>query len=173
MRRQLIIVRHAKSAWDDPLLEDHARPLAPRGRAALPKLADHLGQLGLTPDVVLCSSAVRTLATLEGLRAVLPATAEVVVDARLYHADEHWIMGRVQSLDDENVRSAMVIGHNPGAHRLARLLVGDGRAIERRQLESKFPTAAAATISFEGRWEAVAPGRGRLDALFLPRRPRP
>ena len=32
--RQLLLLRHAKSAWDDPALADHARPLNGRGRRA-------------------------------------------------------------------------------------------------------------------------------------------
>jgi phosphohistidine phosphatase len=171
VRRQLIIVRHAKSSWDDPHLDDHDRPLAPRGRKALPRLAEHLAALEVGPDLVLCSSARRTRHTLAGVRAALPAKAEVLIDEALYHAGPHWYVGQLRSLGDE-IRCAMVVGHNPGLQELAVLLVGDGDAVLRAQLELKFPTAAAATISFEGGWGDLGPG-ARLDDLFLPRRPRP
>jgi phosphohistidine phosphatase len=111
------------------------------------------------------------LATLDGLRAILPVDADIVIDERLYHAGEHWLVAQVQSLDAA-VRCAMVIGHNPGVHELADLLVGGGDTGDRAQLATKFPTAAAATISFDGDWSDVGPGAGRLDDLFLARPPR-
>ena len=68
MRRDLLLVRHAKSGWDDPSLDDHDRPLAVRGEKALRGLRDYLGRVEHPPDVVLCSSARRTVDTLDGFR---------------------------------------------------------------------------------------------------------
>ncbi len=65
--RQLLLLRHAKSSWDDPRLSDHARPLNARGRRAARAMAAAMRDLGLAPDVVLVSSARRTLQTLEAL----------------------------------------------------------------------------------------------------------
>ena len=170
--RHLIVVRHAKSSWDDPSLDDHDRPLAQRGVDALPKLATHLGSAGVAPEVVLCSTAARARATLEGVRSVLPADVDIMVDERLYHAGAHWLVDQIRSLDDERWRSAMVVGHNPGLHELVLLLIGTARATDRVQLGAKFPTAAAATFSFDDGWTSVEPGAGHLDDLFLPRRSR-
>ena len=55
--RTLLLLRHAKSSWDDPSLEDFDRPLAKRGRKAAPRMAHHLKKKGLIPDLVLCSTA--------------------------------------------------------------------------------------------------------------------
>jgi phosphohistidine phosphatase len=63
--KQLFLLRHAKSSWDDAELVDHDRPLAPRGRRAAKLIAEHLGREGVTPALVLCSSARRTRETLE------------------------------------------------------------------------------------------------------------
>src|SRR6516225_3794435 len=65
--RQLLLLRHAKSSWDNPKLPDHARPLDPRGREAAAAMRRAMRELGLAPDVVLVSSARRTLQTLEAL----------------------------------------------------------------------------------------------------------
>ena len=65
--RQLLLMRHAKSSWDDPRLSDHARPLNARGRQAAAAMRQAMHELGLTPDVVLVSSARRTLQTMEAL----------------------------------------------------------------------------------------------------------
>ena len=63
--RQLLLLRHAKSSWDDPALSDHARPLNARGRRAATAMAQAMRELGLAPDIVLVSSARRTLQTLK------------------------------------------------------------------------------------------------------------
>src|ERR1700712_2900532 len=63
--RQLLILRHAKSSWDDPQLSDHARPLNARGRKSASAMRDAMRELGLGPDIVLVSSARRTLQPLE------------------------------------------------------------------------------------------------------------
>ena len=65
--RQLFVLRHAKSSWDDPGLDDHDRPLAPRGQRAVKLLGEHLRDRGVEPDQVLCSSARRTRETLAGV----------------------------------------------------------------------------------------------------------
>ncbi|USQ70926.1 histidine phosphatase family protein [Roseomonas mucosa] len=65
--RRLLLLRHAKSSWDDPALSDHARPLNSRGRKAAAAVAQLFHRLNLAPDLVLVSSARRTLQTLEAL----------------------------------------------------------------------------------------------------------
>src|SRR5947207_680454 len=66
-QRQLLVLRHAKSSWDDSGLEDHERPLAQRGLRAVKLLGDHLRDTGVHPTQVLCSSARRTRETLVGV----------------------------------------------------------------------------------------------------------
>ena len=63
--KRVWLLRHAKSSWDDELLGDHERPLAPRGRKAAARIARWAAANGLRPDLVLCSTAVRARATLE------------------------------------------------------------------------------------------------------------
>ncbi len=175
MRRRLLLVRHAKSAWDDPSLDDHDRPLAPRGIRALPRLCEHLTRSGHRPDLVLCSSSVRTLATLDGVRAALPDDARVEIDAGLYLADADELLARLRRLDDDAGRPvvcALLIGHNPGLQDLATLLAGTGDPTALVQVSAKFPTAAAVTLSFDTPWAGLDPGAARLDDLFLPRPPR-
>ena len=61
--RTLVLLRHLKSAWDEPGLEDHERPLAPRGHRAGERIRAHLEDAGISPQLVLCSSAVRAVQT--------------------------------------------------------------------------------------------------------------
>ena len=172
MRRDLLLVRHAKSGWDDLSLADHDRPLAPRGEKALRGLREYLSRVEHPPDVVLCSSARRTVDTLDGFRAALPKHARVDVTDELYLADADTLLTRLHSLNDK-VRCAMLIGHNPGLEDLALLLVGSGDAGLRAQLAAKLPTGALVALSFDGRWTHLGADAARLDALFMPRQPRP
>jgi len=161
--RSLYLLRHAKSSWDDPALADHDRPLAPRGRRDGKLIAEHLHSEGIEPELVLCSSAVRTQETLELIRSAL-AGATVAVEDELYGASSDELLGRIRAVPDE-VASVMVIGHNPGLHQLALVLAASGG--ERDRLREKFPTAALATLAFRG--SAVEPGSATLAAYVVPK----
>ncbi len=168
MRRRLLLLRHAKSAWDDPSLADHDRPLAPRGVKALPPLCDHLTRAGHRPQLVLCSSSRRTRDTLRGIRAAVPKGAQVEVDDELYGATAKALLRRLRRVDD-GIDCALLIGHNPGLQELADQLAGAGDAGMRTQLSAKFPTAAVVTLSFDTSWGDLRAGGARVDDLFLPR----
>lgn len=169
--RHLLLARHAKSSWDDPSVDDHDRPLAPRGERALPKMAEHLAAAPHRPDLVLCSSARRTVDTLDGVRAAVP-DARIEIDDRVYAAGSGTLLNRLGRLDPD-LGCVMVVGHNPGLQELAVLLIGAGDADLRSQVAAKLPTGAIVTLSFAGSWEDLAAGSARIDDLFLPRPPRP
>jgi phosphohistidine phosphatase len=169
VRRQLVLLRHAKSSWDDPGLIDHDRPLAPRGQKALRKIARHVSSSGMAPELVLCSSARRAVQTLEGISSALPAEVRVSVEDRLYAADPEDLLARLHAVDDD-VQGVLMIGHNPGMEDLATHLVGDGDHALREELASGFPTAALAALTFPGSWSALGPGAARLEGFVVPRR---
>ena len=162
---RLLLLRHAKSSWDDPSLADRDRPLAPRGHRAAERMADHLRSGVPRPDLVLCSSALRTRETLDRMSNAF-GDVEVVVDDELYGADDDELLERLRALDDR-LETVAVIGHNPGIHDLAIALAGSGA--ERDRLEAKFPTGALAVLAFDGPWRDVSAGGGRLEAFVTPR----
>ena len=170
MRRDLLLVRHVKSAWDDPSLADHDRPLAPRGMKAVRHLRDYLKRSDYRPNVVLCSSSRRTVDTLDGIRAALPKRASIEVADELYLAHADTLLARLQALDG-TIRCAMVVGHNPAIEDLAARLVGSGDAVLRAQLAAKVPTGALVALSFDRAWTDLGTGAAHIDALFLPRPP--
>jgi phosphohistidine phosphatase len=158
----LVLLRHAKSSWADPDLADHDRPLNARGRDAAALVGRRLGQEGPHPDLVLCSSAVRTRQTLEGL--ALPKRVEVVIEERLYGATAGSLLTRIRQVPPGH-RTVLVIAHNPGIEDLARVLDSNGlTGVE------KFPTAAMAVLRFaiDG-WEETGAGAAHLDTFFTPR----
>jgi phosphohistidine phosphatase len=164
--KQLFLLRHAKSSWDDADLADHDRPLAPRGERALKLMAEHLGRERVTPALVLCSSAVRTRETLERIAPALGEGIPVEIERGLYGASEQRLLERLRAVDDE-VESVMLIGHNPGVAQLARSLAGSGRNVA--DLSGKYPTGAVATLEFSGRWGDLQPGRAELTDFVTPK----
>jgi phosphohistidine phosphatase len=136
--------------------------LAPRGRRAAKRIADHVRSEAVRPTLVLCSSARRARETL----------AEVLVTDDLYGADAGEILHRLGEID-QNIASVMIVGHNPGLHDLALELTGDGDATAISQLRTKFPTGALATLQLgPTRWDELAAGQAYLATLVLPRPPR-
>ena len=163
--KQLFILRHAKSSWDNPGLEDHQRPLAPRGQHACTIMAEHLRTNAIKPELVLCSSARRTRETLDG---VAP-TGEHLIEPQLYSASAEDVLGRLRQLPGD-ISSVMVIGHNPTLQMLVlRLARRDGDGAVRSAVERKFPTGALATLTFECDWAELAAGTAHLTEFLTPK----
>lgn len=165
----LFLLRHAKSSWDDPALPDHDRPLAPRGIKAARRMAGHMQSEGISPELVLCSSARRTRDTLALLEPALGRTVAVEIEDELYGAGPSDLIERLRRVDAE-LDAVMMIGHNPGLQDLAIELAGGGEAEALEELHEKFPTAALATLELTGSWAALAPGAATMTGLVLPRR---
>jgi phosphohistidine phosphatase len=163
----LYLLRHAKSSWSDSALADHERPLAQRGRRDAKRVAEHLARVGIEPELVLCSPAVRTRQTLDRVRAALGATSTVLLEAELYAASSNALLERIRVLPEE-VSSVMLIGHNPGLQDLALARASAGPELAR--LEVKFPTAGLATLALEKTtWSQLSPGDAVLAAFVVPR----
>ncbi len=174
--KQLFVLRHAKSSWDDPGLDDHDRPLAPRGQRAAKLLAAHVREHQIRPQQVICSSARRTLETCEGV----DPGGEIVIEPELFAASAGDVLERLHRVP-EATASVMVIGHNPALQVLVLRLIGaNGRNSflvdrdeapdsMRAELQRKFPTGALATLSFDCAWNELSAGRAQLLDLVRPR----
>jgi phosphohistidine phosphatase len=165
MPKQLYVLRHAKSSWDDPGLPDHDRPLAPRGQLAVERLAEHVRTAEIQPDLVLCSSSRRTQETLEGVS----PPGERLIEPELYAASAHEVLERLRRVP-EDIGSLMVVGHNPAMQMLVLHLAapGDDRS-PLDTVERKFPTGAMATLSFDCAWSELGQGDARLVGFVRPK----
>ncbi len=164
--RRLHLLRHAKSSWDEPMLADRDRPLAPRGRKATRRLARWLAEHDVRPDVVVCSPAVRARETVDGIVPALDV-ARVFVDERLYHATAPALLGRARELPS-GASEAMLVGHNPGLAELCLLLARPGEL--RGRIEAKLPTGALVSLEADvDEWADLAPGCAEIVGLVLPR----
>ena len=170
----LLLLRHAKSSWDNPALADYDRPLAKRGKKTAPRMGDEISARHMRPDLILCSSAVRARETLALVLPELGGHApEVVYDDAIYMATPAALLARLRAVHSGTgkLRRVMVVGHNPGLEELAELLVGGGDEDAQELLAEKFPTCALAVLTFEGTsWSDVAPGTGKLRQFLTPAR---
>jgi phosphohistidine phosphatase len=166
----LSLLRHAKSSWDDPRLDDHERPLAKRGVKDAPKVGAYIAEHDLRPDLVLCSGALRTRATLALILAEWSGELpEAIYDDELYLAPPSALLARLQAVDDD-APHLLMIGHNPGMHALALELTGAGDRKLIAALAKGFPTATLAVLSFDvDHWSQVRAAGGRLRHFVVPR----
>lgn len=169
--KTLSLLRHAKSSWDDEALSDFDRPLAPRGKTAAPLMGRHMRDIGLTPDLVICSSSVRTRQTARlALEELDIPKLEVVYDDAIYEASANELLARLQRVE-ATVGHVLMIGHNPGLQRLV-LLLTDGRlAGESADIAEKLPTGALVTLDLDiGDWATIGRGCGTVTYFATPRK---
>lgn len=165
----LSILRHAKSSWDDSAARDIDRPLNGRGRAAAERMGRELKQRGVAFDHVLASPAARVRETLDLLSGGYGDLPPARFDDSLYGASEQRLLEMIQALPGE-VRTPLIVGHNPGLHSLVLALTSDDEQGFRRLIAPEFPTAAFAAIKWSvEEWNEVGPGTGQLRSLILPR----
>ena len=171
--RQLLLLRHAKSSWDDAAASDHARVLNADGQRAAAAIGRALRALNLAPDLVLVSSARRTLQTLDALEPWDETPLIECMDA-LYLASAPQLLATLNRTA-ETVRSVMLIGHNPGLHDLAVMLAGSspsthpaaGLAAHAR-LAAGFPTGGLAEFTIHAHWADLTQGGSRLVRFLSP-----
>jgi phosphohistidine phosphatase len=170
--RELIVLRHAKSSWDDIDKSDHDRQLAPRGIEAAKRMGALMLERGWVPDRIICSTAVRTQETLELARANWPAEPpiETTMLATLYLAAPVRLFEIIRGQPDEAKR-LLVIGHNPGLHGFLTRLAGHGDKAALATLNVKFPTAALAVVALEiDTWQDLEWTAGRLIDYQFPKK---
>lgn len=161
--RTLYLLRHAKSSWANAGLDDHDRPLNARGQDACVRLAGYFRAEAIRPDLVLCSTAERTRATLHGVMPGLPAPLNVRYEPALYLAEAEAIARVLRDLPDA-VQRPLVIGHNPGMEDLAAWLLATPWPHE------KFPTGGFAAFELAiDSWAELKSGTGRLTLRTVPR----
>jgi phosphohistidine phosphatase len=162
MSHTLILMRHAKSSWDDFNQPDHARPLNKRGRSSAQALGKWLMLQALLPEETLCSTAERTRETLD--RLLLPNAPNTRYLEDLYHATADTMLRTLRSATHPTV---LMIGHNPGIAYFAEQLAAKAPAHPRFH---DYPTAATTIFQFElNTWKDVQYGAGDVVDFVIPR----
>jgi phosphohistidine phosphatase len=164
--KTLTLLRHAKSAWDDPVQRDFDRPLNPRGRRAARTVAKEMRRLGLGFDLVLASPARRVVETIGEVEQVFgPLGARFERD--IYLAAPETLLDLARHAGG-GVERLLIVGHSPGLEGVALALAGPGAL--RDALEVKYPTATVAEITLPAAsWPEVNEGTGQLTRFIRPR----
>lgn len=168
--RYLYLLRHAKSSWDEADLPDHERPLAARGLRDAKNMADHLRDRGVAPELVLCSSSRRTVATLKPIRKALKLDGDrCLIEDGLYAADAERLLRRLRDVPDD-IGSVLLLAHAPGIQDLTIELVGQSGDPLLRRVVEKFPTGAVAALEVRGgTWRSLEPADANLVDFTVPR----
>ncbi|SFP82068.1 SixA phosphatase family protein [Hydrogenimonas thermophila] len=161
--RELFILRHAKSSWDDPSLADFDRPLNSRGKEDAPLMGEHLAKLGVKPDIIVSSPAKRAKKTAKIVAEQLGFNPEKIeFRETIYEASPQSLLYLVCQFP-ENAKRVMLVGHNPGLTELANIL-GDIKI-------ENIPTAGVVGIAFDtSKWEEACRMKGHTILFDFPKK---
>lgn len=166
MTRRLVVVRHAKA--EPGAATDHERVLTGRGRKDALAAGRWLAEADIKPDLAICSTAARAKETWALAAIELGDGIPTHYDRAVYTAGLDDMLRVVSEIDDE-VRTAIVFGHNPTLHSLVLALSGEGAPGDLAALRENFGTAAIAVISLPGTWSALVEGAGTLADFTVAR----
>jgi phosphohistidine phosphatase len=158
--KTVMLLRHAKSDWDDQSLRDFDRPLADRGRRDAPRIGKAIRKKGRIPDLIISSPAARARETIEAVVKSAGLEASPQFDETIYGAEPADLLKLIRGLPDTS-SSVLFVGHNPTfEHLLARLAAAD----------EHMPTAALACIEFQiDHWKDLDDGQGKLVWFVTPK----
>ena len=162
----LLLLRHAKAERARPGESDHERVLAERGRTEAAAVGRAMRERGERPDLVLCSTSVRTRETFELAGIALRGKPEVRFLKKLFDAGGDYF--GVLKQEGGGAASVLVVGHNPAIQETALRLAESLASKDGARLKQNFPPAALAIFDFDGGWLDLAPGTARLAALITP-----
>jgi phosphohistidine phosphatase len=159
--KTLLIMRHAKSSWEESEMHDHDRPLNKRGKLNAPRMGRLLREQDLVPELILTSSARRARDTAEAVADQSGYEGDIKVVEELYAAPPEAYLEALAAIDDHYER-VLVIGHNPGLEELLEVLTGEREAL---------PTAAIAWVDLSIQsWQALTDETsGTLVKLWRPK----
>jgi phosphohistidine phosphatase len=158
--KTLILLRHAKSSWNDETLQDIDRPLKDRGIRAAKLIGNHIRKHKIVPELIVSSPAKRAQQTVELVMKAARLKTEPRFDQRIYEASARRLLEVVSQIED-SAGSVMLVGHNPGFEDLIDSLTNEAQ---------RMPTAALACVELSvEKWSTVRPGAGQLKWLITPK----
>jgi phosphohistidine phosphatase len=159
--KTLLLLRHAKSSWNQPELHDHDRPLNKRGKKEAPKVGRYLKDNDLEPDLILSSTARRAQDTAQSVLEESGFSGQIDLYQDLYLSDTSAYLDILRCLSDDANR-VLVVGHNPDLEELLTLLT---------DVTEHLTTAALAQVDLPiTSWQELSEATdGRLQKLWSPR----
>lgn len=162
MGKTLIFMRHAKSDWSIAGQKDFDRTLNNRGLGDAPRMGRRLHEIGVKPDLVVSSPAIRAKTTAEYVSKQLGYDIDAIVyDEEIYESSVRSLLGIVNKLDDR-YNNVIIFGHNPTHTYLAEYLT--------KEAIGNIPTAGAVCIDFDlDSWQLVSQGTGKMRWFEYPK----
>ncbi|MEN3329233.1 MAG: phosphohistidine phosphatase [Acidobacteriota bacterium] len=158
--KTLFLLRHAKSSRKDQSLPDFERPLNRRGKQAAERIGRYLKRELIVPELVLSSPAVRARETIERVAKAATWTPEIRFDQRIYEAGGLRLLDVVSQIENER-KTALLVGHNPGIEELLMLLTGESKRV---------PTGTLINLELKSsKWTTAADKRAKLAWIIKPR----
>jgi phosphohistidine phosphatase len=160
--KQLYLVRHAKSSWENHLLADIDRPLSTKGKRDAPIIGNILKEKKIMPDIIISSNAKRAFTTAKIIAEKLGYSHKIEVNKSIYEATTQNLLDVITSIDDK-FNSAMIFGHNPGLTVLTGFITNE--------FVNNMPTSAVAIIELSVNfWKDVNTASGKLIGFEFPKK---
>ena len=160
--KELILIRHAKSSWSNPFLEDFERPLNKRGSKNAPFMAKVLKQKEVNPDLIISSPSKRTKDTLDFFIKEFDYKGEIIFEESIYEAPYINILKVIKNIDDKH-KTIFLFGHNPGFNDLTDFLLG--------RFEDNIPTCGVLKINFDTNyWKNISKDNSKLIFFNFPKK---
>ncbi|MBK8983258.1 MAG: histidine phosphatase family protein [Ignavibacteria bacterium] len=160
--KELFLIRHAKSSWDFPDLDDHDRPLNKRGKSDAPLMADVLKEKNIYPDLILSSTAVRAIKFAKIIAKKLNYEKNKILSSRdFYLASVSELINELRSLDSK-YNSVFFVGHNPDITSLANYL-------SNKDIDN-IPTSGIVAVEFDiNDWNELDKNKGKFNFFIYPK----
>ena len=159
--KKLVIIRHAKSDWEDTTIDDYDRPLNDRGFSDAPFMGQFFKKRGLVPDLIMCSPALRAIKTAELIAKEVDYDKIICPNQYIYEAYVNTLQDIVSFINDDN-ETVFLVGHNPGVSALAYML---------SELKESVPTCATVEIDFDcDSWMEVSKSNSTLISYDFPKK---
>lgn len=160
--KELFIIRHAKSSWDNFSIKDFDRPLNERGLKAAPEMGRRLNEVGIIPELIVSSTAVRSLTTAQLIESSFEKNIEIRKESELYHASTFLLLKKVNEFHDK-FNKIFLVGHNPGLSLFVDFLTDEGFC--------DLPTCAVVGIKFDlQNWSHISSSMGEVILYDYPKK---
>jgi len=157
--KKIMIMRHAKSDWDNNSVHDFDRPLNKRGKLAAPQIGEEIKKLGLSPDLIMSSPALRAKTTAEIVAEKCGYKKEIIWQKSFYFAYTGEIFKTIKGLDND-IEKILIFGHNPTWSSIAEKLSGE---------YFNMKTAQLVVLGFDGKWEDLKDFSCKVELSLSPK----
>ena len=162
MKRSLILIRHTKSSWTDFSLPDFDRPIKKDRVDDAIQMSSRLKSMDAEPDLIICSPAKRTRQTAEYFCDKLKySKKDIWFDKRIYESTAEDVLQVIRETE-ANIKTLVVIGHNPSLTHLANMFAGNNI--------DEIPTTGVVWLEFNTTsWDIYKLTPGKLKAYLTPK----